>query len=141
EPAAKRNVDLVMLTSDVEQVQRGIAKDKYLPLDGMRTQAGDVWLKVHNRGTSPLDLTVNPGKEHSPYWVHQRTWKAMVIHANATSSTDWTDVGGLLDTLNEGQWTMDAKPVGDGPLSYSLEFGVPSADGKIESIRTIDATR
>jgi hypothetical protein len=66
EPAAKRNVDLVMLTSDLEQVKERIAKEKYLPLDGMLTQAGDVWLKVHNRGPSPLDLTVNPGKEHSP---------------------------------------------------------------------------
>jgi hypothetical protein len=106
----------------------------------MLTQAGDVWLKVHNRGTSQFDLTVNPGKEHSPYWVHQRKWKPIVIHANATSSTDWTDVGGLLDTLNDGQWTMDAKSA-DGPkLNYSLEFGVPSADRKIESIRTIDVT-
>jgi hypothetical protein len=140
EPAAKRNVDLVMLTSDLEQVKERIAKEKYLPLDGMLTQAGDVWLKVHNRGPSPLDLTVNPGKEHSPYWVHQRKWKPAVIHADATSSTDWTDVGGLLDTLNDGQWTMDAKAASASPLSYSLEFGVPSAGGKIESIRTIEAT-
>src|SRR5205823_4868450 len=41
EPAARRNVDLVMLTSDVKQVAERIAKDSYLPLDGMLTQSGD----------------------------------------------------------------------------------------------------
>ena len=54
EPAARRNVDLVMLTTDVEEVHARIEKEKYLPLDGLLTQSGDVWLRVTNRGREPL---------------------------------------------------------------------------------------
>ena len=35
EPASRRNIDLVMLTTDVEQVKTRIEKEYYLPLDGM----------------------------------------------------------------------------------------------------------
>jgi len=52
--AAKRNVDLILLTSDEKQVKDRIDKEGYLPLDGMLTQAGDVYLKVHNaRDSAP----------------------------------------------------------------------------------------
>lgn len=136
EPAARRNVDLVMLTSDVQQVTDRIAKDMYLPLDGMLTQAGDVYLKLHNAGASPLQLTVPPGTEHSPYWIHNRQWKPKTIDAVAGQSSDWVEVGSLLDTLNDGQWQLTAK--GIGPLRYGIEIGVPMANGKIETIRRID---
>ena len=54
EPAARRNVDLVMLTTDAEQVKMRIDKENYLPLDGMLTQSGDVWLRVTNPGSRPI---------------------------------------------------------------------------------------
>jgi hypothetical protein len=102
EPAARRNVDLVMLTSDVQQVADRIDKDMYLPLDGMLTQAGDLYLKLHNAGASPIQLTVPPGTEHSPYWIHNRKWKPKTIDAAARQSSDWIEVGSLLDSLNDG---------------------------------------
>jgi hypothetical protein len=131
EPAARRNVDLVMLTSDVKQVQDRIDKENYLPLDGMLTQAGDVFLKVHNKG-GELKLTVPNGTEHSPYWVHIRNWKPIVLAVKPAETTDWVEVGSLLDTLSDGQWTLSAAGKG---LAFDLEFGVRDAAGKIASIR------
>jgi hypothetical protein len=134
--AAKRNVDLVMLTSDEKQVKDRIDKENYLPLDGMLTQAGDVHLKLHNaKGAAPLTLTVPNGTEHSPYWVHVRHWKPKTITATPGQSTDWVEVGSLLDTLNDGQWTLTAKASKPGKVLFDLEVGVRNADGKIESVQ------
>ncbi len=135
EPAARRNVDLVMLTTEVQEVADRIAKDMYLPLDGMLTQAGDLYLKLHNAGASQIQLTVPPGTEHSPYWIHNRKWKPKMIDAAGGQSSDWIEVGSLLDSLNDGQWQLTAK--GTGPLHYHIEFGVLAADGKIQTIRRI----
>lgn len=137
EPAAQRHVDLVLLTSDVEQVKTRIAKENYLPLDGMLTQAGDVYLKVHNAPDgAALTLTVPPGTEHSPYWVHVRNWKPLTLRAEPGQSTDWVEVGSLLDSLNDGQWNLAAK--GNGQLRYALECGVRGADGAIMSMRRFE---
>jgi hypothetical protein len=137
EPAARRNVDLVMLTSDAAQVQTRIEKENYLPLDGMLTQAGDVFLKLHNStGGAAVTLTVPNGTEHSPYWVHLRDWKPKSLAAEPGQSTEWIEVGGQLDSLNDGQWLLAA--AGKGPLNFALEFGVKTADGKIDSIARFD---
>jgi len=133
-PAAQRNVDLVMLTSDLAQVEMRIEKENYLPLDGMLTQAGDVYVKVHNaKDGGDLALTLPAGTEHSPYWIHLRTWKPKTIAAKPGESTDWIEVGSLLDTLSDGQWNLTAKS--KGAVKFDLEFGLKNADGKIETIR------
>lgn len=137
EPAARRNVDLVMLTSDEAQVKLRIDKENYLPLDGMLTQAGDVFLKIHNhKDGAALSLTVPHGIEHSPYWVHMRNWKPKKIETMPGQSSDWVEVGSLLDTLSDGQWTLTA--AGKGNLRFDLEVGVRGRDGKITSIRRLD---
>src|SRR5205823_12380554 len=118
--AARRNVDLVLLTSDEKDIQNRLKNENYLPLDGLLTQEGDVFLKVHGNAT----VTVNNGTEHSPYWVHLRKWKPKTIKAKA----DWEEVGSLLDTLNDGQWAITANG------TCGLEFGVRNAAGTIESI-------
>ncbi|MDB5353663.1 MAG: Beta-galactosidase trimerization domain protein [Phycisphaerales bacterium] len=137
EPAARRNVDLVMLTSDVEQVHRRIEKENYLPLDGMLTQAGDLYVKLHNdRAGAAVTVTLPPGIEHSPYWVHMRNWEPKKLAAGPGESTDWVEVGSLLDSLNDGQWRLSAE--GNGALRYGLEFGAKDARGKVETIRTLE---
>ncbi len=131
DPAAKRNVDLVMLTTDVEQVRMRIEKEKYLPLDGMLTQAGDVFMKVHNQGDVPVQVTAKPCRQHSPYWVHLRNWKPLgPIEVEPGRNTDWIDVGGLLDTLNDGQWAVTVSP--ENKLRF--EFGIMAANGRIGRI-------
>jgi len=132
--AARRNVDLVMLTSDLDQVKMRIEKENFLPLDGMLTQAGDVFLKVHNHADGgDLKLTVPNGTEHSPYWVHLRTWKPLALAAKPGETSAWIEVGSVLDTLSDGQWTI--QPAGKGKFHFDLEFGVKDAGGKIASIR------
>lgn len=138
EPAAKRNLDLVMLTTDVEQVKMRIEKENYLPLDGMLTQSGDVWMKVTNAGDKPLTFKSGAAPaggnwtEHSPYWVHLRTWKPVSVAVEPGKTSDWVEVGSLMDTLNDGAWSW----VADG--KYKVEFAVKSATGTHDVIASFE---
>jgi len=135
--AARRNVDVVVLTSDEKDVKTRLEKEAYLPLDGMLTQEGDVYLKLHNTGRRDMSLTVPNGTEHSPYWVHIRKWKPKLIQAKAGASTDWVEVGSQLDTLNDGQWLLTPTTIGaviEAVLNFGVEFGVRNAAGTIESV-------
>jgi hypothetical protein len=134
EPAAKRNIDLVMLTTDVEQVKSRIEKEKYLPLDGMLTQSGDVFLRVTNLSGKPLTFAGGKAtgggnwQQHSPYWVHIRNWKAPSIKVEAGKTSDWVEVGGTMDSLSDGQWYW----TGNG--KYRAEFGLREANGSISKL-------
>ena len=136
EPAAKRNVDLVMLTTDADQVRMRIDKESYLPLDGMLTQAGDVFVQVTNASGGKIKVVghsfpAGTCQQHSPYWVHLRNWKPLEpIELEPGQSTDWVDVGGLLDTLNDGQWGLNVSPAAD----VKIRCGVKAASGRIEEI-------
>lgn len=136
-PGGRRNVDLVMLTRDEAEIKTRIDKEGYLPLDGLLTQAGDVYFRLHNpKDGAPLSLAVGSATEHSPYWIHLRAWKPKTIEAAPGQTTDWVEVGSLLDSLNDGQWTLQAK--GDAPRKCALEVGVRAADGKIGPICRFD---
>ena len=44
-------------------------------------------------------------------------------------------MGSLLDTLNDGQWNLQAAPLQKGqPLHYKVEFAVRGIDGRGEKI-------
>jgi len=135
--AARRNVDLVLLTADEAQVKQRIETEAYLPLDGMLTQANDLYLRLHNQADGvKMTLTVQGCTQHSPYWVHNRTWSPKTVAADPGQCTDWVEVGSLLDSLNDGQWTLAAQAVGaDGSLHYKVEFGLRSAVGSIEPVQ------
>jgi hypothetical protein len=138
--AAKRNVDLVMLTSDEKQVKQRIDKENYLPLDGMLTQEGDLYLSVQAAKNGPaMTLTIPNGIEHSPYWVHLRHWKPKTIKVPSGQKSPWVEVGSLLDSLNDGQWTLTAtsEEKARAPV-YQLHFAVKTAEGKLETIKTFD---
>ncbi len=45
-------------------------------------------------------------------------------------STDWIDIGGLLDSLNDGQWGLNVSP----PANVKVQLGVKAANGRIEEI-------
>ena len=137
-PAAKRNIDCLLLTTDEEQVKMRIEKERYLPLDGMLTQSGDVFVKVTNRGNAELTFSglKAPGggnwQQHSPYWVHLRNWPKVDIKIAPGKTSDWVEVGGTMDTLNDGQWNF----TGNG--KYRAEFALKGADGKLASIAVFD---
>jgi hypothetical protein len=141
--AARRNVDVVLLTRDHAEVRRRIEKENYLPLDGLLTQAGDVYLKLHAPADGPaVTLTVPNGTEHSPYWVHLRDWKPKTVTVPAGRSSDWVEVGSLLDSLNDGQWTLSARgPDAKREAAFALEFGVRTPAGQVESIKRFDGLR
>ncbi len=130
EPAAQRNVDVVMLTSDLQKVQARIAKDEYLPLDALLTQSGDLYLRAQSHG-GKFELDIPPGTEHSPYWVHKREWKPVTLRVNRDWS-DWMEVGGVLDSLNDGQWHLS--PKGSARAKYDVEFAIRSAAGRYQTI-------
>ncbi|MCM8765161.1 MAG: hypothetical protein NC830_07385, partial [Candidatus Omnitrophica bacterium] len=129
EPGAKRNIDLVMLTKDHNQVKTRIEKESYLPLDGWLTQAGDVWIKVKNTANEKIVVKNLKFQEHSPYWVHMRNWKQISVSVEPGHTTEWIEVGSTMDSLNDGQWGFNASG------SCIFEFGVKNADGTIEKIR------
>ncbi|MBT7742982.1 MAG: hypothetical protein HN727_14340, partial [Opitutae bacterium] len=136
EPAAKRNLDLIMLTRDVEGVAKRIEKERYLPLDGLLTQQGDVSLRVKNLGKEAVTVTAKNGTEHSPYWVHMRSWKPLQLAVEPGKTTDWQEVGHLLDTLNDGQWALRIKPAG----KVAVEVGAVDARGKRSLIGKFETT-
>ncbi len=122
-PAARRNVDLVLLTRDEAQVRQRISQEGYLPLDGMLTQAGDVYAKVISGSGVTLDSVWT---EHSPYNVHLRQWtNSFQLPAGGA----WTEIGASLDSLNDGQWSLSASA----PCKVAL--GVRNAAGEIEPVR------
>jgi hypothetical protein len=102
----------------------------------MLTQSGDVWLRVTNLGGELLSFqgVGAPGggnwQPHSPYWVHIRNWTTPSIEVAPGKTSDWTEVGGAMDSLNDGQWSW----TGNG--KYKAEFGLRNAAGKIETIAT-----
>jgi len=139
EYAARRNVDVIMLTRDEAQVKTRIAKstrpDVYLPLDGWLTQDSDVWLRVTNTGgakatVKSLSLYGWTFQQHSPYWVHQRNSKPVSADIDPGKISDWIEVGSTMDAMMDGQWGFTIS----GPCT--LEFGLKNADGKIEPLRT-----
>ena len=141
-PAAKRNVDLVMLTPNADDVKKRIDTEGYLPLDGLLTQSGDVFMRVTNNAAGALTVTAPPCREHSPYWVHLRAWKAQSVAVEPSKTSEWTEVGSVLDSLNDGQWSLSAAPaVKDQPLKYKVEFAIKTPDGKFEPIASFESTK
>jgi len=132
EDAAQRNVDVIMLTRDEEQVKERLAKESYLPLDGWLTQAGDVWLRVANPGETVVTVKSLPFQEHSPYWVHMRKWQPINVQVAPGQTSGWIDVGGTMDTLNDGQWGFQTS------APCALTFGARDAAGRIGVIRAFE---
>ncbi len=131
EPAACRNVDLLILTRDEADIAHRIAKERYLPLDGLLTQQGDLFMRICNgKDSAPVRLAYGTGVEHSPYWVHMRKWARnnMTPLVAPGAQGDWIEVGSLLDTLNAGQWTLNAQPESkDAKVACRVEFALPGA--------------
>jgi hypothetical protein len=74
--SGKRNVDIIVLTSNLTdlawRLEPANKPSDNTPLDGMLTQAGDVYLRLHNHpGGTPMNLSVPFCNEHSSYWTHK----------------------------------------------------------------------
>ncbi len=132
-PRTWRHVDCVLLTTDEKEVQRQLARARYLPLDGLLTQAGDVWAQVENHSVGALQVTLPNCIAHSPYYVHIRTWKPRQFFLSPGQKTEWVEVGSLLDGLNESVWAPRFRAV-NGPRDYTLRLAVKQADGSLKYV-------
>ncbi|NMC34330.1 MAG: hypothetical protein GYA36_18025, partial [Veillonellaceae bacterium] len=117
EPAAQRQVDVLLLTPLDDEVTRRLQGWSYLPLDGLLTQEGEVELRVSNGAQTGAGLVVELTTiEHSPYWVHGRDWRTpLVVGARGVvegkpapedmirpgQSSPFVPIGHRLDRLNE----------------------------------------
>jgi len=125
EPAAERQIDVLLLTALDEEVTRRLQSWSYLPLDGLLTQEGEVELRVANGaetgGGMVVELTT---VEHGPYWVHGRDWRSpLVIGARGVvegrptaedqirpgQSSPPVPIGHRLDRLNESTLKAELK--------------------------------
>lgn len=119
---ADRNVDLVLLTPNAEDVAERLEKERYLPLDGLLTQEGDLELTVVNLGDQPLKVTIPPAREHSPYWVHLRQWQKIEATLPPGELSSFS-VGQLMDSLNDGDWHLSFSPGAEYRLSFTTPRG------------------
>jgi len=76
--AARRNIDLVVLTNDRAGMAAQKAKARYLELDGWLVQDGDLFVKFTNPSSGagpciPVVEALQTG-QHSPYYIHVRDW-------------------------------------------------------------------
>ncbi len=78
--AARRHVDLVMLTNDRDGMEAQ-KKTRYLAFDGWLVQDGDLHVRITNRGETPAvpELAPFAQGQHSPYHVHVRDWTGMRV--------------------------------------------------------------
>ncbi|MEA3402827.1 MAG: hypothetical protein U9R79_16425 [Armatimonadota bacterium] len=157
-PSAKRQVDMLLLTPLDEEVAQRLEQWRYLPLDGLLTQRGDVFMRVSNPadGAAPMlvELTTT---EHSPYWVHRRDWRrSMAVGARGEVEGErteedfmqpggrsrWVEIGHRLDRLNES--TLNVQVVYDSEdvtgADAIFEFAVPDAAGDLETVRRVRYT-
>jgi hypothetical protein len=152
--SANRNVDLVVLSSDLQEVTNRLvhpAKEINLALDGWLTQKDDVFIRFINHPTSTIaSLSVPFSVEHSSYWTHYRndscvdnSTTCIIVHeAKPGSTSTWHEVGSLLDVLNQGEWGLQIIPQDAAmrhTLNYTLEVAVSASTmGKMEVIGSFD---
>ena len=86
-----------------------------LPLDGLLSQYGEVWFKVQNFDTSNnMTLAVPYEYIHSPYFSMHMPISSMgdpdnpavTIFVDKGATSDWTEAGFMLDSLNHGTWNF-----------------------------------
>ena len=140
-----RNVDAVMLTQNLTNIQNRMLFEQQLALDGMLSQQNEVFARVTNTG--PDDMTLQfpmmayhaacPGQHMIciPYCT-SRTSSDGVVHwydgqnqpvgipVLKGGSSDWVEVGSRLDVFNDGTWQLMAvKPPPPPAPKYSCSMG------------------
>ncbi len=128
--AARRNLDVMVLTNDREGLATQKAKARYLELDGWLVQDGDLFVRITNPtgGLGPCIPVVEAmrGGEHSPYYVHVRDWGATKVLRS----------GRLPDPLayaNEGPRSHAVNPRSLAPLLDVAKFTQPKNPDKPEA--------
>ncbi len=141
-PAAKRNVDVVVITDDEEGIRRQLERASYLPMDGWLTQAGRVFARLQNLSRqAKVKAELSPCYEHSPYWVHVRDWeKHLAIPSgdgwlSGGQVSDWVDVGQQIDSLNDSTWSVKFITRDGDKCELRFELAVREDGGNLKVLR------
>lgn len=112
--AAHRNVDVVLLTSNLTDIQIRAVNEQQLALDGLLTQHDEVFMKVTNRG-SDMNLSIPFTAYHSSYpsqhlycipfctkqkgtgKVYSSIARLEIAAKHGTTSAQWVEVGSRMD--------------------------------------------
>jgi len=155
EPAARRNLDLVLLTSDSADLEERLKKERYLPFDGLLTQRGDLFLRLTNTDREPVLVKLEV-TEHCPYWVHLRRWprRSPLGRDGVCSqdrppkeewlppgaSTPWVEIGSRLDSLNENTLRLTTlhppESVSSG-CRLRVEWGTPTKGNELRVSKVV----
>lgn len=165
EPAARRHVDLVMISNEHEMLNERATSSKfgrYHPMDALLHQYGDMYLRVSSPKTEALLFVLEIyHREHSPHhkchtgretpytWnvTKKGVWDQMLPNDDDTiwiqpgDKLDWMEIGSHLDALHFTDFHVKFVPkkVKDSGLSdkleVTLEFGQKDEKGNIKVIR------
>ncbi len=132
--AARRHVDLIMLTNDEQgrEAQKNYRLSRtYLEMDGWLVQDGDFFVRFTNPADAPASVTpllepVPRNFLHSPYAVHLRDWpRQLTIYRNGYEQT-------AIDYQNAGPRTLAvadqyrATRLSDDDERHAIEHGQSS---------------
>ena len=116
---ANRNLDVIMLHPNSSDIEMRMAKETaILPLDGLLSQNNEVFMKLTNHDEEsnitvvvPLEYTHSPDYA-APHLILNRTQggKGLAVSLPAGGTSEWVNIGGLLDTLNHGTLNMPIAP-------------------------------
>jgi hypothetical protein len=105
-PQANRNIDCVVLTSDVEGLKLRLEKETNMPLASWLTQKGDLWARVTNKNEK-VGVKVTFADKGAVVPGHAR--EPVVVNVAGGGTSEWVEVGGLLSTFAQGRWTVNAE--------------------------------
>jgi len=162
EPAARRVLDRVILTNAEEDIKHREKEEFYLPLDGLCTRKGDLYMKVKNNAGSPKPVIFNAALQNynqmkSPHGSAHTflTKEGKMIGVNGAGAdkekdadwlkpgqeSPWVEIGSLFDALSDCGWApwviVKDNPKFEITPDCTLTFGVPSTGGEIKVIRTM----
>jgi hypothetical protein len=150
-----RNIDVVVLTRDFADLAVRLAhggQHGNTPLDGMLTQESDVFLRLRNHAAGVhMSLNVPFAVEHSNYWTHLRFPSAngtnaippLVLSAAPGTVSRWYEAGSRLDSLNDGEWSLQAAPQDAAlrhRLHYAVDVAVDSGNGVMSTIASFNVS-
>jgi hypothetical protein len=124
--AARRNIDCIFLTTDLEDGIRDAKRAFYHLLDRHLAQTGECWIRIANprRATNAITASLRVA-EHNPYWQKRGRipehigargeFNGQPVTADwivPGDSSPWIPIGQALDTLNmqELYVTLASKP-------------------------------
>lgn len=107
---ADRNIDVILLHPNSTDIEMRLQKEtNLLPLDGLFTQYGEVWLQVENFDKNETQVHIPITYNHATFFAqHIHNIGPVWVNVSGGATSPWTEAGWMMDTLNHGTWNMPA---------------------------------